>query len=522
MDVFTPKKMTAGFALLILAAFCMCCESATTPVGNDDLDGGTDTDTDADTDTDVDTDTDTDVDTDTDTDTETEQPDQDSDGVPDDQDEFPTDPTEWNDNDDDGTGDNADTDDDNDGLGDAEELDYGDDCVISDPMSADGDTDGILDVDDPYPLDPFPEFIIQSSSTLDTFYFYLSNQDGTFQTQISWPALSISDNYRAFAIADFDEDGRTDFIAHNGTVDTSGDYDMYFFYRTLKEDEFVQIYVGTTDLRASGIVADVNDDNLFDVITHTKTPSSGYIDTVTGWVFLNNGTIRTATCAVADYPDTSCAFTKRQAFHLGSGSVVDGQWGFSRSRQAMDITGDDKKDIIFATYASGGSSSAPLYRLNGNGDGTFSSTPTQVLTHMYPVNSTVFGDFDSDDIGDAIMGFDDDGDPGQGWLYLGDGTGGFNSTAAEAFDIEPTIESGSDQPGTTGSARIYDFDFDGNMDVILGHSYTAAWSGPSILEIYMGNGNGTFDAPYQVGPTFPDTLASSFEIPQRLCPWYTP
>src|SRR5690606_25003888 len=47
--------------------------------------------------------------------------DTDGDGVPDDADDFPSDPTEWADTDGDGTGNNADPDDDNDGIPD--ELD---------------------------------------------------------------------------------------------------------------------------------------------------------------------------------------------------------------------------------------------------------------------------------------------------------------------------------------------------------------------------------------------------------------
>jgi hypothetical protein len=47
--------------------------------------------------------------------------DTDGDGVPDDQDAFPANPSEWVDTDSDGTGDNADTDDDNDGVPDSED-----------------------------------------------------------------------------------------------------------------------------------------------------------------------------------------------------------------------------------------------------------------------------------------------------------------------------------------------------------------------------------------------------------------
>jgi hypothetical protein len=220
------------------------------------------------------------------------------------------------------------------------------------------------------------------------------------------------------------------------------------------------------------------------------------------------------------WPDETCAFTRVEAFYMGTGSAVDGEWGFSRARQAIDITDDGNKDIIFATYASGAATTAPLYRLEGNGDGTFTTPAEYIFTHQYPVNSVVFADFTSDEVGDVIMGTDDDGDPGQAWLYYGVGAGLFDTTAYECFDLEPTIESGSDQPGTTSSGRTFDFDFDGNMDIMIGHNFEEAWAGPSRIDVYLGNGDGTFDAPIQLGDDIPTTLGNAFEIPQRLCPWY--
>jgi hypothetical protein len=510
------------WGLFCLGALGGCATSSTSEGSDADVDTDSDTDSDsdsdadADSDTDTDTDTDTDGDSDTDSDSDTGEPDQDSDGVPDDQDAFPEDPEEWNDNDSDGTGDNADTDDDNDGIGDEEELEYGDDCVLSDPFSEDGDDDGILDVNDPYPLDPFPEFVVNANDE-GTFYFFLSNRDGTFQDQLEW-GDDIGDDYRVFAIADFDMDGKMDFIGHNATADIDDEYDMYFFYRTEKEDEFVQIYVGKTEIRPGGLVADLDGDDRFDIVSWSV-DKPNYIASATGYAFLNNGNIRTAPCAVADWPDTSCAFTRREAFHLGSGSEVDGEWGLRIARQSMDITGDGVKDLVMATYASGAATSAPLYRLDGNGDGTFQD-PTPLFTHQFPVNSAVFADFDGDEIGDVILGLDDDGDPGQAWIYLGTGMGTFEATSYEAFDIEPGIESGSDEPGTTSSARTFDFDFDGDMDIMVGHNYQSAWSGPSRIDVYLGNGDGTFLDPIQMGPSIDSTLGNSFAIPQRLCPWY--
>jgi hypothetical protein len=73
--------------------------------------------------------------------------DSDDDGVPDDEDVFPVDETEWTDTDSDGIGNNADTDDDNDGA------DDGTDVFPLDPEeSADTDDDGIGDNADNCPL----------------------------------------------------------------------------------------------------------------------------------------------------------------------------------------------------------------------------------------------------------------------------------------------------------------------------------------------------------------------------------
>jgi len=102
-------------------------------------------------------------------------PDDDNDGVPDNEDDFPFDPDEWEDADGDGTGDNEDTDDDNDGFLDEWEIFLGTDPLDSTDMPLDTDGDGIpdgdanntqswmdtdddgdnvSDDDDPAPLDP--------------------------------------------------------------------------------------------------------------------------------------------------------------------------------------------------------------------------------------------------------------------------------------------------------------------------------------------------------------------------------
>ena len=75
--------------------------------------------------------------------------DSDGDGVPDNQDDFPSDPDETTDTDGDGTGNNADTDDDNDKMPDTWELQYGFNPLIDD-ASNDSDGDGISNLDEYY------------------------------------------------------------------------------------------------------------------------------------------------------------------------------------------------------------------------------------------------------------------------------------------------------------------------------------------------------------------------------------
>ena len=102
------------------------------------------------------------IDTDSDGDPDITDPDDDGDNTPDDQDDFPLDPTEDTDTDDDGIGDNTDEDDDGDGTDDVDDdfpLDPTEDTDtdgdgIGDNTDPDDDGDGTPDDQDDFPLDP--------------------------------------------------------------------------------------------------------------------------------------------------------------------------------------------------------------------------------------------------------------------------------------------------------------------------------------------------------------------------------
>jgi hypothetical protein len=455
--------------------------------------------------------------------------DSDGDGTCDATDAFPNDPNEQMDSDGDGIGNNADEDDDNDGIVDAEETTFGDDCLISDPTVADSDGDGLDDPEDPYPLEPFPEFVLRANAQ-DTIDLFLNNRDGTFQSavQVGAPITNSQGDsraYRAFSVGDFDTNGKIDFLAHSEKLEDGSDTrNFYFFWRDTKADEFRQTLIGTTDERVDGIVMDANGDNKFDIVRMDLTRPN-YISGGQFVVFLNNNGSQSASCVWSDDAGDDCFFTRLPPIDITS--TVDGTWTVRVARQAVNLNPgqDDHPDLSFVSYDSGGNAPTTIWTMAGNGDGTFQA-PQSKLVHndsgqFAPANTVLFADFDNDGTGDISLGFDDDGEPGNAWTYLGDGSGGFSTFAIDALDLNPTDAtetSGFENLGRTGSGRTFDFDFDGKMDLIVGYDHVA-YSEPGQTRVYLGNGDGTFGPNYEVvGPD--STARHRFEIPQRLCQDY--
>jgi len=119
--------------------------------------------------------------------------DDDNDGVPDEEDAFPSDPNEWSDNDLDEIGDNADADDDNDGQLDTDEQACGSDPLsatskspdfdgddIPDCVDSDHDGDNVANPDDVCPETVIPESVPTSSRGLGKNRWTLDNTDGVF------------------------------------------------------------------------------------------------------------------------------------------------------------------------------------------------------------------------------------------------------------------------------------------------------------------------------------------------------
>jgi hypothetical protein len=452
--------------------------------------------------------------------------DRDGDGVGDNLDPFPNDPDESHDNDFDGLGDNEDTDDDNDGLSDTEEAEYGRDCAISSPLRSDTDGDEIEDEFDPYPRDPHPEFIVRKAENglIDLF---LSNRDGTFsdvaQIGEAIEHMGTALSYDYFAVGDFDGNGVMDFLGQSSPlVAGQPERNVYFFVRDLKADEFHQRLIGVSSALIHGVVADVNGDFGFDLVT-TRLTRSGNITGGQVATYLNNGHPG-AECVVGDTAEDGCFFRRTPVLDITP--TVQNQWVMRFAFQAVNLNPleDAFPDLTLVTYASGGNAPSQVYSLSGRGDGTFNQ-PVLRLTHnprrqLAPANTVLFADFDNDGVGDVMMGFDDDGQAGSAWTYFGMGDGDFFDMPIEALDLNPgnqrEMAGGSEFLGRESSGRTFDFDFDGNSDLIVGYHHVN-YDSPGQTRVYRGNGNGTFGPEFSV-IGLESSRPGRFAIPQRLCP----
>ena len=427
---------------------------------------------------------------------------------------------------------NQEDDSDGDGISDAEEFVYGDDCGISNPYAADSDLDGIGDMDDPYPRDPWTEFILYRNDE-GTIDLMLSNRDGTFEDPVEVGLQyggTDQETYRyvQFAISDFDDNGRMDFLALADPDPSDDDftYDVWWFWRT-KSDELEQRLVGQTDLVPFATIADLDNDELVDLVG-LDVDRPNFINSIVQYFYANQRNIDTATCFATDNPDNleGCAFVVREAVDVTP--WASGQWSYRQSKDAVDVDGDGNRDIAILRISSGGNSAnVPITVLYGRGDGTFELPSEPLFTHnssvcgASPANVILFGDFDLDNVGDIITGLDDDGDAGSAWFYPGvseSGTYDVNTEMCyEAFDINPVHESGGEHPGVGSSAQNFDFDFDGKQDVMVGFNYASAWAPPSKTVIFFGQGDGSFGPPVLVRDYPNSNYANSFAVPRRVC-----
>jgi hypothetical protein len=155
---------------------------------------------------------------------------------------------------------------------------------------------------------------------------------------------------------------------------------------------------------------------------------------------------------------------------------------FPYSIAVGDFNHDGKLDVAIAGGSSG-VGTHQLWVLLGNGDGTFQVPLGNTMTdYQYFV---VTGDFDGDGNLDLVAGSSTDA-----WILLGNGDGTFQT---------PVLIGNGDVGPYGNSVAVGDINGDGKLDLAIANSNHQVNSNiPGTVTILLGNGNGTFLPPLVV------------------------
>jgi hypothetical protein len=264
----------------------------------------------------------------------------------------------------------------------------------------------------------------------------INRGDGTFANPANFPVLQFP--YSA-VVGDFNGDGHAD-IATTSFTQTGGVSVLLG-----KGDGTFQAHVDSpTDQSPTAIAAgDFNGDGKLDLVVADSTSTSQLVSTLIG---NGDGTFQN--------------------------NISQTLSGILRSVAVGDFNGDGKLDVAAVID---GTNAVSIFL--GHGDGSFAAPvqyPTGPMVLSPPYHNVLAGDFNGDSKLDLAVATDN----GIA-ILLGNGDGTFRP-----FRLVPSLSSVS--PGDELLA-LTDFNNDGKLDIVK-----ATQTGASIINVALGNGDGTF------------------------------
>ena len=358
-------------------------------------------------------------------------------------------------------------------------------------------SDGILTADLNH--DGIPDVIVKDPG-LGGLFVFLANADGSLGPPATLPlGLSARDIYAT--VADLNGDGNLD-VALTCSFSACGN--SITVLPGKGDGTFGAPIVTTSGLYLGPLVAaDVNGDGILDLVT-TAEDMTTFKSAVA--VFLGNrdGTFQAAqtyptagslnAIAVGDLnhdgkPDivaTDSNGVVLVMINAGNGTFPNSIGyvsGFSSDTFGlflMDFDWDGNPDIVFATGHPDILTTLPFSQvvtvLFGNGDGSFNGIPAYPLPSQHPtqLGGLAIADFNGDGKPDAVAGT-----PNSISVLTGRGDGAFTPQVVNSQQGSTSLAAGAFRPK-------------GNTDFIA----TGVSSG---IAVYLGNGNGTFQQPASIG-----------------------